>query len=133
MEQNWTGFWASVSQAFHQALSPFRATAESIGYSPTDMQIWCFLCALFVLALVVPHSYGDIVLRRRRAYAIGKVVGIDTSGDSPSTPTIEFADRQGRSWRFDSNLPINSVTGSIGASVEVIYDPLNPKRAREVG
>ncbi|MFD2058545.1 DUF3592 domain-containing protein [Mesorhizobium calcicola] len=133
MEQSWNSFWGSVSQAFHHALSPFRAIAEAFGYVPTDMQIWCFLCGVFVLVLVVPYTYGDLVLRRRSAHATGKVVKIDSSGDSPSTPTIEFTDRLGKIRRFDSNLPVNNVTGSIGAAVKVIYDPLHPDRAREAG
>ncbi|MDG4856057.1 MULTISPECIES: hypothetical protein [unclassified Mesorhizobium] len=81
MEQNWTAFWARVSDAFHQAL----------------------------------------------------VIGIDKSSDGPDTPIIEFADRLGKTWRFYSHLPVNRTTGNVGAAVEVIYDPLHPKRAREVG
>jgi len=133
MEQSWNSFWGSVSQAFHHALSPFRALAEVFGYAPSDIQTWCFLCGVFVLVLVVPNTYGDLVLRRRRAYATGKVVKIDMSDDAPNTPTIEFTDRQGRIWRFDSNLPINDATGSVGAVVEVMYDPQRPNRAREAG
>ncbi|MDX8511735.1 DUF3592 domain-containing protein [Mesorhizobium captivum] len=133
MEQSWTGFWAGVSEAFHQALSPFRAIAEVFGRHPSDMQIWCFLCGVFFMAIIAMQSYGDIVLRRRGAFASGKVVGIDKSGDGPDTPIIEFADRLGKTWRFSSYLPVNGTTGSIGAAVEVIYDPLHPKRAREVG
>jgi hypothetical protein len=133
MEQSWNSFWASVSLAFHHALSPFRVFAEAFGYFPSDMQIWCFLCGVFVLVLVAPHTYGDLVLRRRRAYATGKVVKIDMSDDSPSTPTIEFTDRLSKVWRFESHLPVNDLTGSLGAAVEVMYDPLHPNRAREVG
>ncbi|KAA3452794.1 hypothetical protein C7I87_01070 [Mesorhizobium sp. SARCC-RB16n] len=133
MEQSWTAFWARVSEAFHQALFPFRAIAEAFGQHPGDMQIWCFLCGVFFLALVSAQTYGDIVLRRRGALAAGKVVGIDKSSDGPDTPIIEFADRVGKTWRFESHLPINRTTGSVGASVEVMYDPLRPKRAREAG
>lgn len=133
MEQSWNSFWESVSLGFHHALSPFRALAEAFGYAASDMQIWCFLCGLFFLALVAPYTYGDLVLRRRRAYATGKVVKIDMSDDGPSTPTIEFADRLGKIRRFDSNLPVNDATGSVGAEVEVMYDPLHPNRAREAG
>ncbi|PAP94763.1 DUF3592 domain-containing protein [Mesorhizobium wenxiniae] len=133
MEQSWNSFWGSVFQAFHHALSPFRAIAEAFGYFPTDIQIWCFLCSVFMLVLVAPHTYGDLVLRRRRAHATGKVVKIDMSDESPSTPTIEFADHFGKIRRFESNLPVNDTTGSVGATVEVIYDPLHPDRAREAG
>ena len=133
MELSWTGFWAGVTHAAHQALSPFRAIAETFGQQPSDMQIWCFLCGVFFLALVGTQTYGDLLLRRRGVVATGKVVGLDKSDDGPDTPIIEFADRLGKTWRFTSNLPVNGTTGSVGASVEVKYDPLRPKRAREVG
>jgi hypothetical protein len=64
---------------------------------------------------------------------MGHVVAIDKSGDGPDTPTIAFNDEAGREWRFDSNLPCNSRTNAIGSGVPVIYDPRNPKRAREHG
>jgi hypothetical protein len=133
MQQQWEAFWESVTVAAHHALSPFRASAETFGYHPTDMQIWCFLCALFISAIVTPYTYGDFVLRRRRAFATGKVVKIDTSGDAPYTPTIEFRDASGNLRRFDSNLQVNGGTGTVGAAVAVIYDPVNPARAREIG
>ncbi|PBC03145.1 DUF3592 domain-containing protein [Mesorhizobium sp. WSM3860] len=133
MEQSWTAFWARVSDGFHQALFPFRAVAEALGGHPSDIQIWCFLCGVFFLALVGVQSYGDIMLKRRGVLATGKVVGIDKSGDGPDTPVIEFADRLGTTWRFESHLPVNGTTRNVGAPVDVMYDPLHPKRAREVG
>ncbi|RWK49580.1 DUF3592 domain-containing protein [Mesorhizobium sp.] len=133
MEQSWNSFWGSVSQAFHLALSPLRALAETFGYFPSDIQLWCFVCGLFFLVLVVPHTYGDLVLRHRRVYVTGKVVEIKMSDDSPRTPTIEFADRLGKIWRFESHLQVNKTTGSVGAAVKVMYDPLHPNRARELG
>ena len=39
----------------------------------------------------------------------------------------------GRDDRFDSNLPVNRVTDTVGAEIAVMYDPKNPARAREVG
>ncbi|TPI28653.1 DUF3592 domain-containing protein [Mesorhizobium sp. B3-2-1] len=133
MEQSGTAFWARVSEAFHQALFPFRAVAEAVGGYPSDIQIWCFLCGVFFLVLVAIQTYGDIVLRRRGAFATGKVVRIDKSSDGPDTPVIEFTDRLGKTWRFESHLPVNTTTRNVGALVEVMYDPLHPKRAREVG
>ncbi|RUU12077.1 hypothetical protein EOD23_08525 [Mesorhizobium sp. USDA-HM6] len=133
MEQSWTAFWERVSEAFHQALFPFQAVAQALGGHPSDIQIWCFLCGVFFLAIVGIQTYGDIVLRRRGAFAVGKVVGIDKSSDGPDTPIIEFVDRLGKTWRFSSYLPVNGTTGSIGAPVDVMYDPFHPKRAREVG
>ncbi|TIV67764.1 MAG: DUF3592 domain-containing protein [Mesorhizobium sp.] len=133
MEQSWTSFWARVSEAFHQALFPFRAVAGALGQHPSDIQIWCFLCGVFFLIVIGVQSYGDILLRRRGAFASGKVVDIDKSSDGPDTPVIEFADRLGKTWRFSSYLPVNGTTGSIGAPVKVLYDPLHPQRAREAG
>lgn len=133
MQQQWVAFWASVTEGAHQALYPIRLIAEFFGGSPSDIQIWAFLCALFVCALVLPSTYGDLILRNRRAFATGRVVKIDTSGDAPYTPTIEFTDASGRARRFDSNLPVSRATDTIGAEVAVMYDPANPKRAREVG
>jgi len=133
MQQSWNSFWEGVSLAFHHALSPFRALAETFGFYPSDMQIWCFLCGAFFLAVAGVQSYGDLMLRRRGLVATGKVVDIDKSDDGRDTPIIEFADRLGRTWRFTSYLPVTRTTGSIGATVEVKYDPLHPKRAREVG
>ncbi|MDG4919835.1 hypothetical protein [Mesorhizobium sp. WSM4989] len=92
MEQSWTAFWARVSDAFHQALAPFRAVAGAFGQHPSDIQIWCFLCGVFFLAVVAIQTYGDIMLRRRGAFATGKVIGIDKSSDgrtrrSSNSPT----------------------------------------------
>lgn len=133
MEQQWEAFWAAATELAHQALHPFRLIAEFLGGSPSDIQIWAFLCAIFVCALVLPSTYGDLVLRRRRAAAMGRVVKIDTSGDAPYTPTIEFTDASGSTHRFDSNLPVNRATETLGGEVAVMYDPAHPARAREVG
>ena len=133
MEQHGAGFWSRMDEAAHQALSPFRAIAGFFGGSPSDMQVWAFLCALFVSALVMRSTYGDFVLRRRRVLATGRVVKIDTSGDGPDTPIIEFRDKAGTTRRFDSHLPVNRATKVVGGEVAVMYDPLNPKRAREIG
>ncbi|RRI07026.1 DUF3592 domain-containing protein [Mesorhizobium tamadayense] len=133
MGQSWTAFWVRNSEAFHQALFPFRAVAQALGGHPSDIQIWCFLCGVFFLALVAMQTYGDIVLRRRGVLATGKVVRIDKSSDGPDTPIIEFADRLGKTWSFESHLPVNRTTRNVGAPVEVMYDPFRPKRAREVG
>ena len=63
---NGNPFWQKLAEASHHALWPFRAAAEHFGYLPSDIQIWCFLCAVFLAGLVVPHTYGDLVLARRR-------------------------------------------------------------------
>src|SRR5262245_48402052 len=119
MEQIWTAFWALVSAVFHQAVFPFRAIAEALGGHPSDIQIWLLLFGVFFLVLAARQTYGDIMLRRRGALATGKVISIDKSSDGPDTPVIEFADRNGNTWRFESPLPVNKTTGNIGATVEL--------------
>jgi len=134
MQQQWALFWSRVDDTAHQALWPFRTLAESLGIAASDGRIWFFLCALFVLALLVPSTYGDMVLRRRRVVTKGKIVKINQDSDGLNTPTIEFVDRFGRMWCFDSALPIfNRKTSGIGATVPIMYDPFRPTRAREIG
>jgi hypothetical protein len=86
--------------------------------------------AAFMLALLGPTTYGDFVLMRRQRRASGTVISIDES-DEVSSPRIGFRDERGRPYEFDSPLGVNRRTGVIGGEVEVIYDPLHPKRARE--
>lgn len=133
MQLQWVAFWSGVEDAAHRALWPFRAIAEALGIAASDMRIWLFLCAIFLLALSVPATYGDLVLRRRHALAGGKVVKINRDSDGLETPTIEFADRCGKTRRLDSSLPVNGTTRTLGATVWVMYDPLHPQRAREAG
>jgi hypothetical protein len=109
--QSWEAFWRQVEVWAHLALTPFRMIAEAFGYSPPDIQIWCFLVVLFVVGLAAPESYGDIVLAHRRARAVGKVVKIDVSDDSPDTPVIDFRDASGRSGR--SSLPRLALTSPV--------------------
>jgi hypothetical protein len=133
MQLQWVAFWASVEDAAHHALWPFRAAANALGIAASDLRIWLFLCTLFLLAIAVRFTHDELALRRRRGLATGKVVKINTDSDGLSTPTIEFADGRGKRWRFDSSLPVNSTTGSVGAAVSVLYDPAHPQRARETG
>ena len=46
---------------------------------------------------------------------------------------IEFRDQSGRVVVFRSYLGVNETTATIGASVDIVFDPMHPKRAREVG
>jgi hypothetical protein len=133
MQLQWVAFWGSIEDAAHHALWPFRAVANAYGIAASDLRIWLFLCALFLLALAIRFTRDELVLRRRRRLTTGKVIRISTDSDGLATPTIEFADRSGNRWRFDSTLPVNSMTGAIGAPVPVMYDPLHPERAREAG
>jgi hypothetical protein len=133
MQLEWVTFWGSVEDAAHHALWPLRAAANVLGIAASDLRIWLFLCTLFLLALAVRFTRDELALKRRRALATGKVVKINTDSDGLSTPTIEFADGRGKRWRFDSSLPVNSSTGSLGGAVSVLYDPAHPQRAREAG
>jgi hypothetical protein len=103
---------------------------EAAGLHPIDMQGWALMVAVFMLAIALPGSYGDYVLSRRQLRTLGTILSIDYRGDSP-TPRIGFRDTQGRSVEFDSNLPLNSVTDTVGSTLEIVYDPL--QRAREAG
>ena len=133
MQLQWVAFWGSVEDAAHHVLWPFRAAANALGIAASDLRIWLFLCTLFLSALAARSIRDELALKRRRALATGKVVKINTDSDGLSTPTIEFADGRGKRWRFDSSLPVNSTTGSVGGVVSVLYDPAHPQRAREAG
>ncbi len=133
MQLQWVAFWGSVEDAAHHALWPLRAAANALGIAASDLRIWLFLCTLFLLALAIRFTRDELVLRRRRALTTGKVVRINTDSDGLSTPTIEFADGRGKTWRFDSSLPVNGATGAVGGAVPVLYDPAHPQRAREAG
>ena len=113
-------------------LGPPRWVLERLGVVPTNMQAYALLVVLFMLCIAVPGSYGDWMLSRRSRRVTGSVVSIDSSGDSP-TPRIGYRDHTGENHAFDSNLPSNGATGAVGNAVEVIYDPLYPRRAREAG
>jgi hypothetical protein len=133
VQLQWVAFWGGVEDAAHHLLWPFRAAAAALGIAASDMRIWLFLCAVFLLALAIRFTYDELMLRQRRTLATGKVIKFKTDSDGLKTPTIEFADGRGKRWQFDSTLPVNGATGSIGAAVSIIYDPLHPQRAREIG
>jgi hypothetical protein len=120
------------SSGFAVILAPARWAMEQVGLHPADMQVWAFMVVLFMLAWASPHAYGDWVLVRRRRATTGTVVELDTSGDS-DTAVIAFEDHLGRPHRFESELPVTGRTRTTGSAVAIVYDPLNPGRAREAG
>ena len=122
-----------AEQGFGFLLSPFRFVMQAVGLHPSDIQVWALLVGLFLLCLSLPVTYGDWVLSRRQRRTTGTVLAIDMRGEAPYSPTIGFTDLHGRAYKFDSSLPLSRRTDQVGAAVEVIYDPLNPKRAREAG
>jgi hypothetical protein len=127
-----TDLGALAKQVFCAILVPARWLMETLGLHPVDMQVWALMVAVFMLAIAAPGSYGDWVLSRRQHRVTGTVLSIDTSGDS-DTARIAFRDSTGRTHAFDSMLPINAATSTVGNPVDVIYDPLFPRRAREAG
>ena len=123
---------AQLQMVGSAVLGPPRWVLERLGVAPTDMQAYALLVVLFMLCIAAPGSYGDWMLSRRARHVTGTVLLIDTGGDSP-TARIGYRDHTGRNHAFDSNLPTVGATGAVGNAVEVVYDPLYPKRAREAG
>ena len=122
-----------VTALFEAALTPFQAVARLVGLNPSAMQTYLFLVAAFFAAMLIIHLYGDLVLLRRGRRTAGTVVGIDPGDESPDRPIIRFRDASGREFTFTSTLSCNDTTRTIGAKVDVDYDPIKPARAREAG
>ena len=122
--------WTLLQTAFQSILLPMRWLMEATGLHPADIQVWTMMVAIFMVALLAPTTYGDMVLRRRQQRTTGTVVSIDERDDI-ATPRIGFRDSSGRQIEFDSPMSLNRHTRAVGGAVEVIYDPLHPQRARE--
>lgn len=122
---------AQAQAMFQTLLGPGRWLMEHVGIHPIDMQVWALYVAAFMLVLGGASTYGDIVLMRRRVRTTGTVTRIDR--DDVDTPRIAFRATDGENYEFASTLPINFGTDTIGNAVSVVYDPLNPQRAREAG
>lgn len=115
---------------FQSVLISMRWLMESVGLHPADIQVWTMMVAIFMVAILAPTTYGDMVLRRRQQRTTGTIVSID-DGDDIATPRIGFRDASGQQIEFDSPMSVNRHTSAVGGTVEVIYDPLHPQRARE--
>ena len=122
---------AQIEALFQLLLVPGRWLMEQLGLHPADMQVWALNVAAFMLVLGGISTYGDLVLARRQVRTKGAVVSIDRN--DVDTPRIAFTDRRGDRYEFDSNLPIRLGADAVGDSIAVVYDPHNPKRAREAG
>lgn len=133
MQQIWNSFWQNVTALFEAALTPFQAVARLVGLNPSIPQTYLFLVTAFFASILIIHLYGDIVLLRRGRRTAGTVVGIDPGDESPDRPIIRFKGASGREFTFTSTLGCNDTTRTIGAKVDVDYDPLKPGRAREAG
>lgn len=106
--------------------------AVKVGWRADDVQITMLVVAVFFAVGLAHVVYVHWVLHRRGRRVVGSVVAIDP-GEGFDRPIIEFEDETGTTHRLVSHLGANAHTGSLGASVEVIYDPSNPSRAREAG
>lgn len=133
VEQVWNDFFGGIRQLFIEAASPFVALSRMAGFELTPAQVWMLFFTLLFVGYAVHFLYGDVVLSRRGRRAVGTVVGIDPGDEGPDRPKIEFRDQSGRVVVFTSHLGVNATTAKIGAKVDIVFDPLHPKRAREVG
>lgn len=133
MQQIWNTFWLEVIALFEAALTPFQHVARLVGLNPSVAQTYLFLVTAFFASLLIIHIYGDLVLLRRGRRTAGTVVGIDPGDESPDRPIIRFKDTSGQEFTFTSTLSCNDTPRTIGAKVDVDYDPIKPKRAREAG
>ena len=133
MEQAWNTFFFGVQRLFIEAASPFVAISRQAGLELTHAQVWMLFFTLLFVGYAVYFLYVDFMLAQRGRQAVGTVVGIDPGDESADRPIIEFRDQAGRAVTFTSHLGVNDTTGTIGAKVEILFDPLHPKRAREVG
>ena len=133
MEQIWNTFWLKVIALFEAALTPFQGVARLVGLNPSVAQTYLFLVAALFAPMLIIHLYGEITLLRRGRRTAGTVVGIDPGDEAPDRPIIRFKDASGREFTFTSPLSCNDTTRTIGAKVDVDYDPVKPRRAREAG
>ena len=133
MQQIWNSFWLNVIALFEAALTPFQEVARLFGLDPSVVQTYLFLVTAFFASILIIHLYGDLVLLRRARRTAGTVVGIDPGDEAPDRPIIRFKDTSGQEFTFTSALSCNDITRTIGAKVDVDYDPLKPRRAREAG
>ncbi|HEV2571960.1 MAG TPA: DUF3592 domain-containing protein [Beijerinckiaceae bacterium] len=133
IEQLWNAVFQQIQVFFEAALRPFVLLAKTFGYDVSFGRMWLLLVSLCFTGVTLAVLRDEIVLARRGRRAGGKVIGIDPGDESPDRPIIQFKDVLGRSQDFISNLGCNAATRTIGAPVDIIYDPLKPKRAREQG
>jgi hypothetical protein len=131
LQQIWNAFWQEVTALFEAALTPFQIVARLVGLNPSVAQTYLFLVEVFFAPMIIIHLYGDIVLLRRGRRTAGTVVGIDPGDESPDRPIIRFKDASGQEFTFTSTL--GDTTRIIDAKVDVDYDPVKPRRAREAG
>ncbi len=133
IEQIWNAFFLQIKALFEAIASPFVELSATVGLPLNTAQIWMLFFTLLFAAYTTHFLLVGWVLEQRGRRATGRVIGIDPGDELPDRPIIEFRDSAGRTFVVTSHLGINSHTGSIGANVDLIYDPDNPKHAREAG
>ena len=133
MEQIWNAFFGGIRQLFIEAALPFVELARQAGLELNPAQVWMLFFTLFFVGYAAYFLYVELMLSRRGRRAVGTVVGIEIGDETADRPMIEFLDQTGRAVTFTSHLGVNATTGAVGAKVDILFDPLHPKRAREIG
>lgn len=133
VEQIWNSFFWGVRQLFIDAVSPFVALSRAAGLDLNAAQIWMVFFTLPFVGYAAYFLYVELTLSHRGRRVVGSVIGIDPGDESPDRPIIEFRDHAGSKVVFTSHLGVNATTGTLGAKVDILFDPLHPKHAREVG
>ncbi len=133
IEQIWNSFFYQVRLLFIDAASPFIFLLRQVDLELNAAQAWMLFFTLLFVGYAAQFLYTDFVLARRGRRTTGTVVGIAPGNESSDRPKIEFRDQSGRVVVFTSHLGVNAETGTIGAPVDIVFDPQRPKRAREVG
>jgi hypothetical protein len=117
------------------------ATMDPFTWLPGSLQRledWHYAAAFFsalTLAILVYLAFKlrrDWRLAKAGAVAKGRIVGI-CEGEDSDYPVVEFADRLGRVFKFESELPQRGGTVVLGSGIQVLYDPANPRQARTTG
>jgi hypothetical protein len=98
---------------------------------PSVLQVLALFAALIGLAIMLPRSRNDLLLRLRGVRTTGEVVVIHYGNETANAPTIAFTDDQGVAHRLRSDLPLHGDKNFVGAPIPVIYDPRQPSRASE--
>ena len=133
MEQAWNSFFWSIRQLFDRAASPFVALASRFGLELNAGQMWMIFFTLPFVLYAAYFLYVDLMLSRRGVKAVGTVIDIDPGDETADRPIIEFRDERGNPVVFTSHLGVNAMTGTVGARVDILFDPVEPRRAREIG
>lgn len=133
MEQAWNSFFWSIRQLMDQAASPFVVLASRLGLELTAGQVWMTICTLPFILYAAYFLYVELMLSRRGVKAVGTVIDIDPGDETADRPVIAFRDQRGNPVVFTSHLGVNAMTGTVGAKVDIRFDPVEPRRAREIG